>query len=394
MILGASILQLPAIQKAIAMGHDVVVADMDSEAIGFKEPGVIKEVISTIDTPNLLDAAKRHSIDGIMTLATDMPMRSVAIIAKELGLVGISENTALMATDKGIMRDALKKAKVPIPIYYRCQNYEDYIVAIDKLFNEGHRCIIKPSDNSGSRGITLLENRDPNCIHAAFKRAQNNSRNGEILVEEYMAGQEVSVETISVDNECHVIQITDKITTGAPYFVEMGHSQPSQLSSDIKSLIAKLAIQANQALGIKEGPSHTEIIVTNNGPKIVEIGARLGGDNITTILTPLSTGVDMVECCINIALGNTPDLSNRILKASAIKYFSFEKGRIRRISGIEDARTIPGVKQVYVVRKIGDTVDGIKSSSDRVGYVIAQATTPNEALSICDEALNRITVYQ
>lgn len=392
MILGASILQLPAIQKAISMGHDVVVADRDSEAIGFKEPGVIKEVISTIDTPKLLDAAKRHGIEGIMTLATDMPMRSVAVIANELGLIGVSEQTALMATDKGIMRDALKRAGISIPIYYRCKNYEEYINAVNSLFSDGYLCVVKPSDNSGSRGITLLDNEELTSISDAYYRALDNSRSGEVLVEEYMLGQEVSVETISVNNECHVIQITDKITNGAPNFVEMGHSQPSQLSSDIKCQISNLAIQANHALGITIGPSHTEIMVTKDGPKIVEVGARLGGDNITTILTPLSTGVDMVGCCIEIALGKTPDLSKKIDMASAIKYFPFDHGIIKSIIGIEEAKAIPGVKQVYLVRKIGDRIDGIKCSSDRVGYAIAQADNPTLALSICDEALSHVCI--
>ena len=88
----------------------------------------------------------------------------------------------------------------------------------------------------------------------------------------------------------HVIQITDKLTTGAPYFVEMGHNQPSLLPKNIQQQIEKVAKMAVKALGIQNGPSHTEIKVTSEGPKIVEIGARLGGDNITTHLVPLSTG--------------------------------------------------------------------------------------------------------
>ena len=93
MILGASILQLPAIEKASEMGLEVIAVDMNPEAVGFKVPGVIKEVISTIDTPAILEAAKRHKINGIMTLASDMPMQSVAVVSHEMGLVGISEDT-------------------------------------------------------------------------------------------------------------------------------------------------------------------------------------------------------------------------------------------------------------------------------------------------------------
>src|SRR5699024_3328938 len=104
MILGASILQLPAIEKARDLGLETIVVDMNPEAIGFDIKGVKKEVISTIDAQAIVKAAKRHQIDGIMTLATDMPMRSVAAVAKEMNLIGIDEDTALKATNKAEMR--------------------------------------------------------------------------------------------------------------------------------------------------------------------------------------------------------------------------------------------------------------------------------------------------
>ena len=104
MILGASILQLPAIEKAREMGLETVVVDMNPNAVGFAVPGVKKEVISTIDIPEVLKAAQSYHIDGIMTLASDMPMRTVAIVAEKMNLVGIDYDTAIKATDKGKMR--------------------------------------------------------------------------------------------------------------------------------------------------------------------------------------------------------------------------------------------------------------------------------------------------
>jgi biotin carboxylase len=218
------------------------------------------------------------------------------------------------------------------------------------------------------------------------------SRSGELMVEEYMEGAEVSVETLSVDGVCRVIQITDKLTTGVPYFVEMGHSQPSQHPEKIRKQISDVAVAANRAIGIQNGPSHTEIKVTKDGPKIVELGARLGGDNITTHLVPLSTGVNMVECCIRIALGEKPCLTARCQKGSAIRYFKADCGRIVGIDGLEEARNIPGVKQVSVVHGIGETLHGIQSSGDRAGFVIAQADTPDDAIAICDKALTCVRI--
>lgn len=291
MILGASILQLPAIKKAKEMGLEVVVVDMNPDAVGFQTEGIEKEIISTIDIPEIVKAAKRHAIDGIMTLATDMPMRAVAAVAKEMNLIGISADTAVKATNKAEMRKALKKAGVPIPVFYKVSTKEEYLEAVGKIKEAGYRCIIKPADNSGSRGIDLLKDYDSETVEKAYNYSKESSRSGDLMVEEYMEGSEVSVETLSVNGVCHVIQITDKLTTDAPYFVEMGHSQPSGHTEEIKKQIAEVAIAANHAIGISNGPSHTEIKITKDGPKVVELGARLGGDNITTYLTPLSTGV-------------------------------------------------------------------------------------------------------
>jgi len=390
MILGASILQLPAIKKAKEMGLDVIAVDMNPEAIGFKEEGIKCEVISTIDTKKILEAARKHRIEGIMTLASDMPMRSVAVVAKGIGLVGITEQTAQNATDKTLMRQCLKNYGVPIPEFYKVITKENYLSAVRRFKS---KCIIKPADNSGSRGIQLLSDlTDDEAINMAYHYSKSFSRSGVIVVEEYMDGPEVSVETLSVDGVCHIIQITDKLTTGAPYFVEIGHNEPSMLPEEVKLKIQEVTKAAVQAIGIKNGPSHTEIKVTPEGPKIVEIGARLGGDNITTHLVPLSTGVDMVECCIRIALGEKPNLEKNINKGSAIRYLRTDVGTIKKITGIDKAKQINGVKQVSIVHGVGEHVDEIKSSIDRMGFIIAQAETPQAAIALCENAMNQIDV--
>ena len=388
MILGASILQLPAIEKASEMGLEVIAVDMNPEAVGFRVPGVIKEVISTIDTPAILEAAKRHKINGIMTLASDMPMQSVAVVSHEMGLVGISEDTALKATNKAFMRDALREADVPVPLYFRVKGKNAFKEAVEKVRVAGYKCIVKPADNSGSRGVDLLK--EDADLDTAYDYTVHYSRGGEIVVEEFMEGPEVSVETLAVDGDVHVIQITDKLTTGAPYFVEMGHSQPSQLSEETRKRIAEVAVAANKAIGIQNGPSHTEIKVTKDGPKIVELGARLGGDCITTHLVPLSTGVNMVECSIRIALGEKPDLEPKWNKGSAIRYLKTGIGTVKEIKGVDDAVKINGVVQVSIVHGVGEQVGEIKSSVDRAGLVVAQAEDAQKAVTISEDAISNI----
>lgn len=389
MILGASILQVPAIKKAKEIGIKTVVLDMDCNAVGFKIADY-SEVVSTIDIKKAIEIAKKYKVDGVMTLASDMPMRTVSAVAKELNLVGITMETAYKATNKAEMRECLKQNSVPIPLYFKVNTVKEYFFAIQQLKT---KCIVKPADNSGSRGVFLIDDTQNKAnVEHAFKYSKKYSCSGEIIVEEYMEGPEVSVETLSIEGEVYVIAITDKLTTGAPRFVEMGHSQPSQLSKEIKEKITMVATSAVKALGIENGPSHTEIIITSEGPKIVELGARLGGDNITTHLVPLSTGVDMVRCCIDIALGNKPDFSRKFAMGSAIRYFKTSVGRIVGIKGVSETQKLSGVKQISFVKDIGDIIDDINSSSDRMGFIITQSEDANEAVRVCEEAISTIVI--
>ena len=386
MILGASILQLPAIEKAAGMGLNVIALDMNPDAIGFKVPGIISEVISTTDIPGAIEAAKKYHIDGVMTLATDMPMRTVAAVAEACGLVGISCDTAIRATDKAVMRKALKQAGVPVPDFHVIASESEFLQTTKDL---PYQYMVKPADSSGSRGVSVVK--DARDSIPAYRYAKSFSRNGLVVVEEQMIGPEVSVETLAVDGEVHVIQITDKITTGAPHFVEMGHTQPSRLDEQTQVKIKEISVKANQAIGIQNGPSHTEIIITSEGPKIVELGARLGGDCITTHLVPLSTGVDMVEACILIALGEKPNIKSTMTRGSAIRYFAQHAGTIKNVD-INKAENMPGVKQISVVHGIGEKITDIIDSGSRMGFVITQGIDATQAAKIAEDAINQIKV--
>lgn len=384
-------LQIPAIVEAKKLGLYVIAVDMNSNAEGFSYADK-KIVVSTTDTEKVLEEAKKNKIDGIITIASDRPMTTVAKVAKELDLIGIDEKTAINATNKSKMRDALKAYGVPIPMYFSVEDYDQYIKAIDNLRNKKYKCIVKPADNSGSRGIRLVENYDIDQLKKIYDYCKKNSNSGKLVIEEYMQGPEVSVETISRNGTCNVIQITDKLTTGAPYFVEMGHNQPSQLPINIIEKIKKVAIDANKAVGIENGPSHTEIKVTKDGPKIVELGARLGGDNITTHLVPYSTGINMVEASIKIAIGEEIDITKKIDMASAARYKKCDIGKIIEISGIDEAREVSGIKDIKIVHKVGDYSNVIKSSNDRVCYVISQEDSVEKAIESCEKALEKIKV--
>lgn len=389
MILGASILQLPAIQKAKQMGLYVLAVDRDKNAVGVPYADHFLE-ISTIDTSKVLEAAIENRIDAIMTLASDMPMATVAEVCDKMHLTGVSPLTAYYATNKAAMRGRLMEKGVPVPQFRKVTSLEEYRQAVP--FFPG-KFMVKAADNSGKRGVFLVSNPDnEEMVQYAFDYAMENSRCKELVVEDFMEGKEVSVETLSIRGKTFVLAITDKMNLGAPRFVEMGHSQPSQLDKKTQEEISKVAIDAIEAIGISDGPSHTEVMVTPFGAKIVELGARLGGDNITTHLVPLSTGVDMVECCISIALGNNPSITKKWEKGSAIRYFETQRpGILQNFYGLEEAKSLPGIVNIQIVKHIGDKVEVPKNSGDRLGFVISQGESAQIAIDRCNRAINNIS---
>lgn len=374
-------LQLPAIKKAKEMGYYVGVADYNPEAVGIPYADEYFNV-STIDINGVVEVAKRFKPDGIMTLATDMPMRSVAAACRALGLPGISPDTALKATDKAEMIRAFEAHGVEHPWYYVVSDRNAFDSIVGKIH---YPCIMKPTDNAGSRGVVLCHNESE--LITGYEYASHESRGGAVIIEEYLQGPEFSVEVMVVDGVPHVLQITDKITTGAPHFVEMGHTQPTSQPQDVQKKIKDLACRAVKAVGINVGPAHVEMILTSQGPKMVELGARMGGDCITTHLIPLSTGIDMVGCTIKLACGENIDIEQKLNKGSAIRYFGAQNGTITAIEGIEEAKSIPGVKEIAIVHQVGDKIGKIESSIDRVGFVISQAETAEEANEVCGKAM-------
>ena len=386
LIIGASILQLPAIQKAKEMGLYVGVVDYNPNAIGISYADEYFNV-STIDEKRVYEVARNFQADGIMTLATDMPMRSVAYTCKMLGLTGISYETAIKATDKGEMIRVFEAAGVEHPWYYIINDLAQDEQLLEKI---SYPCITKPTDNAGSRGVMLVNSRQE--LEQALAYSSQNGRSNTVIVEEYMVGAEVSVEMIVYKGKPYVLQVTDKLTTGAPHFVEMGHSQPSQLSDAELEKIRDLACRAVKAVGIDNGPAHVEIMLTEDGPKMIELGARMGGDCITTHLVPLSTGVDMIKATIDISLGNTPDIMPKFQRGSAIRFFDEHCGTLDAIAGVEEANRISGVCEICFTKQIGDVVGHIGSSSDRIGFVIAQGDDATAAIESCNNAINKVEI--
>lgn len=395
MILGASALQVPAIKKAKELGYEVISVDYDPEAVGF-ELADIKLVVSTLDQEEVLRQARIYNPDVIITSTSDGPVRTAAYVNEKMGKQpDLSYEDSLCATIKSYMRERLKECNVPIPQYYAVKNKEEFIKAVQGIAGD---MIVKPADNAGSRGVVLLKKdpatgkTQPEDVTTVYEYSKSNSRNGIVMVEEFMEGEEVSVEAMTVNGETTIITITDKLTTPPPYFVELGHAEPSRHPLELQEKIKEVTKHAVAAIRLQNGPSHTEVKLTKNGPKIVELAARLGGDFITSKLVPLSTGVDMVGNSVVLATGGTVDLAKKWNKGAAIRFIPGETGTIAKMYIPDELKELPGIEEIVLYKTVGDIVDGTKSSNDRLGHVVATGVDAKEAITRAEEAIEKIII--
>lgn len=384
LVLGASVLQIPIIQKAKELGLKVVAVDLNAAAAGRAYCDEFF-VVSTTDVTGVAQVVETVRPVGVVTAATDLPIRVIAEVAERFGLPGPSVATSLKATDKALMIEAFRAHKVPCPQYFITH---DLAECRAKLADLGLPCILKPVDSSGSRGVVLVSELE--TLESAFTYSQSVSRSGSVIVEEVLRGNEISVETITLAGQTHVLAITDKETTGSPHYVETAHAQPARLNRKLREQVIQVAQEATTALGITEGPSHIEMMCTPDGPRLIELGHRLGGDFITSHLVPLSTGIDMLAATVLISTGHQPDLRPKFNIASAVRFFSAPEGMLKRVCGLTAARAVPHVYDIVLFKKSGFCPADLSSSSDRVGAVIAQAQTRDQAERACLEAIDQI----
>ena len=359
-IIGASYLQLPAVIKAKEMGLQV-------HCFAWSEGAVCKDVahafypISTIDKEAILEKCREIGIDGVMSIASDVAVPTVNYVASALGLTGNKPEYSAIMTNKFQMRQALSSKGIPCPFFKRVSSAEE----LDNMEIPAWPLIVKPTDRSGSRGVEKVSNMEQ--LKEAVKFAIEESMGKEAIVESFIEGREISVESISWQGRHYVLQITDKVTTGAPYFIELAHHQPSDLPQEIQNRVREMVPRALDALHIEYGASHTEIKITPDGKLfIIETGARMGGDFIGSNLVKLSTGYDYLQGVINVALGrfNEPKISYKAF--SGVYFLSQETARLKPV--IENAMdTIPEAVEAEITDPV---LRPIRCSADRSGYLI------------------------
>ena len=388
MVLAAGLLQIDVIEKAKSMGYYVLAVDGNPKAPGFNvaDKAICADIVNE---ETMLKIARDEHVDGVIHPCSEVSMAVMGRINDELGLSGISREQAICATNKHLMRKAFEKGNAPSPKSILAQDAED---AWSRLQNEFDTdAILKPSRNSGSRGIAKVSrNMDKGDFIRAYDEALSESRDHYVLIEQFIEGPEFSIEMIVWQGDIHVLTVTDKKTTGAPHFVELGHNQPSCFSATDVETLKAAAVAGVRALGVNNCACHAEAKLMNGKAYLMEVGARLGGDFISTELTHLSTGIDMVAAAIDVALGVEPDLSAKEEpKGVCIRYFCPKPGKLVSISNTEVLNN-PHVYLWEIYPKEGDVIPAVTSSLCRSGHVIVTEKTPQKAIELAERLIESV----
>lgn len=388
MVLAAGLLQIDVIEKAKSMGYYVLAVDGNPKAPGFNvaDKAICADIVNE---ETMLKIARDEHVDGVIHPCSEVSMSVMGRINDVFGLSGITREQAIRATNKHLMREAFEKGNAPSPKSILTVNAEDAWRRLQSEFDTD--AILKPSRNSGSRGIAKVSrNMDKDDFIRAYDEALSESRDHSVLIEQFIEGPEFSIEIIVWQGEIHVLTVTDKKTTGAPHFVELGHNQPSCFSdADVETLKAA-AIAGVKALGVNNCACHAEAKLMNGKAYLMEVGARLGGDFISTELTHLSTGIDMVAAAIDVALGVEPDLSvKEEPKGVCVRYFCPKPGKLVSISNTEVLNN-PHVYLWEIYPKEGDVIPAVTSSLCRSGHVIVTEKTPQKAIELAERLIESV----
>ena len=427
-MLGAGFMQGVAIRAARALGCTMVAADGNPSAVCAAEADEFV-CIDLKDTARLIDYARylqqNGGLDAVFTAATDFSA-AVAAIAAACGLRGHTLEAALNATDKVRMRECFRKTGVPSPAFIELTAADlaapaDRFVAADNLpYGDAGAAtadtlerrlgelagrfplVVKPVDNMGARGCSLVKNLSE--LRKAAATALQYSRSGRAIVEEYIEGSEFSIEGLIFGGRLYITALADRHIFFPPYFIEMGHTIPSDCTQDIADEVMSVFERGVHALGLTDGAVKGDILVRNGKAFVGEIAARLSGGYMSGWTVPYSCGLDITAAALTLALGGSPRLhtcgkdSFVIPLKQNCPFVSAERawisipGQVASVSGLEAARAAPFVKDVFPRAGAGDTVVFPQNNVEKCGNVLSAAPSRREAVQASEAACRKIVL--
>ncbi len=386
LIFGGGLNQYLLIKAVKDLNLISVVIDPIPDAFG-KEIADFFYVIDGKDYETTKKVALKHNVSALVTTQMEKPLRLMSKLAKELHLQFHSPEVVERSLNKWFMKQRFLTNKIP------CASGKLFLdnreIREKDLDNLSFPLIMKPIDATSSQGVYKINNF--NEVKKYENSTRKFSRNNGLIIEEFLDGPEYSIESITYRGHTTICQFTEKFITPFPNTVEMGHLQPADLTFEQKKEIENLVIAAINAIGIDNSASHTEVKLTKRGAKVVEIGARGGGDFISSYLILTSTGINMDKAIIKVALGESPDLLPKCSEYAFIKYFDLPVGkRVVRINNLSEILNKEDIVFANISVKPGDIIEKITESKKRPGFIIVKGETREKVLNVAEDLTNRI----
>ncbi|MBQ2313907.1 MAG: ATP-grasp domain-containing protein [Treponema sp.] len=409
LILGAGLMQRPAMEAAKELGYKTLVVDANPSAVCADFADRF-EPVDLKDREKLADLALSlgSRLAAVFTAGTDFSA-SVSYVAEKCGLPAHSFEAALNASDKVRMRGCFKEHGVSSPEFSRISrrqiaSYIDPGVLQTISFPK----VVKPVDNMGARGCRLV--RSGKEFLSAVEDAVRYSRSGTAILEDFMDGQEYSIDALVYGGTLTITGFADRHIYYPPYFIETGHTMPAAIPEQRKFELIRTFAQGVKALGLSCGAAKADIKYTANGPMIGEIAARLSGGYMSGWTYPYASGLNLTKQALLIALGRIPEellQCRNPLPISDAPFSLFEvpcpsasaerawvsiPGKVAGVYNIDNSSGCPFIRDVFVRTGNGSDVDFPRNNVEKCGNCITASQSRDLAVAAAERAVSRIVL--
>ncbi len=377
LIVCGGLLQVPAVDVAHGLGLKVVMTDANprAAAMALADEAVALDIYDAEGHRRLVDDLRhRYHLRGVFAEGADVEV-TVAAAAAHAGLPGIPVEAALNTKNKVRTRQALDRAGIPNPAWAEVTTLDEARRAAERI---GYPLMAKAVDNSASRGTSRVDR--PNQLGAAIDAAKAASTTRTALLEGCFIGDEQSVETLwDEQGRVHRLNIVDRpFDRSAGYAIELGHVNPTALGPAEQDALFALTERAAAAVGVRFGAFKADTIWTADGPRIIEVTARLSGGFDCQYTTPLSSGRNFIRAAMCLSVGrpiDPADLTHRFHRHAAAWVAFPAPGRVVGLGSADEVKTLPGVKEVILRVGRGDVIQAYQDCGARPAFVIAVGDT-------------------